>query len=36
MGQKWLNSIALINVERAYANSTLKNNMEKIIDIFGQ
>jgi hypothetical protein len=36
MGQKWLNSIALINVERAYANSTLKNNMEKIIDIFEQ
>ena len=36
MGQKRLNSIALINVERAYANSTLKNDMEKIIDIFGQ
>jgi hypothetical protein len=29
MGQKRLNSIALINVERAYANSTLKNDMEK-------
>jgi hypothetical protein len=36
MSQKRLNSIALINVERAYANSTLKNDMEKIIDIFGQ
>ena len=36
MGQKRLNSIALINVERAYANSALKNDMEKIIDIFGQ
>jgi hypothetical protein len=36
MGQKRLNSIALINVERAYANNTLKNDMEKIIDIFGQ
>ena len=36
MGQKRLNSIALINVEIAYANSTLKNDMEKIIDIFGQ
>ncbi|XP_028412053.1 zinc finger MYM-type protein 1-like [Dendronephthya gigantea] len=36
MGQKRLNSIALINIERAYANSTLKNDMEKIIDIFGQ
>jgi hypothetical protein len=36
MGQERLNSIALMNVERAYANSTLKNDMEKIIDIFGQ
>ena len=36
MGQKRLNSIALIKVERAYANSALKNDMEKIIDIFGQ
>ena len=36
MGQKRLNSTALINVERAYANSALKNDMEKIIDIFGQ
>ena len=36
MGQKRLNSISLINVERAYANSALKNDMEKIIDIFGQ
>ena len=27
---------ALINVERAYANSALKNDMEEIIDIFGQ
>ena len=35
MGQKRLNSIALTNVERAYANSILKNAMEKIIDIFG-
>ena len=36
MCQKRLNSIALINVERTYANSTLKNDMEKVIDIFGQ
>ena len=37
MGQKRLNNIALINVERAYANGALKNDMEKIIiDIFGQ
>lgn len=36
MGQKRLNSIAFINVEKAYANSMLKNDVEKIIDIFGQ
>ena len=36
MGHERLNSIALINIERAYANKTLINDMERIIDTFGQ
>ena len=35
MGDRRLNSLALINIEREYANATLQNDMEKIIDIFG-
>ena len=28
--------IALINIERAYANSVVNNDMDRIIDIFGR
>ena len=35
MGDRRLNSLALINIQREYANVTLQN-MEKIIDIFGR
>ena len=31
--EKW--SIAVINTERKYANKTMQNNMQRIIDIFG-
>ncbi|CAB4031517.1 zinc finger MYM-type 1-like, partial [Paramuricea clavata] len=34
MGEERLNSIAVINIERAYANRTIKNDMVKIIDTF--
>ncbi|CAB3983630.1 zinc finger MYM-type 1-like [Paramuricea clavata] len=36
MGEEHLNSIAVINIERAYANRTIKNDMVKIIDTFGR
>jgi hypothetical protein len=36
MGQQRLNSIALINIERAYANQTIANDMIEIIDTFGE
>ncbi|CAB4020115.1 zinc finger MYM-type 1-like [Paramuricea clavata] len=35
-GRKRLNYIAVINIERAYANPTIKNDMVKIIDTFGR
>ena len=33
---KHVGNIALINIERAYANSVLSNDMDHIIDIFGR
>lgn len=36
MGQERLSSISLLCMERAYTNRTLKNDMERIIDVFGQ
>lgn len=36
MGQERLNSIAVINIERAYSNTTIKNDMAKIIDTFAR
>ena len=36
MGQDRLSSLALICIERAYANRTLENDMENNIDIFGK
>ena len=36
MGQQRLNSIALINIEQAYANQTIANDMIEIIDTFGE
>ena len=35
MGQDRLSSIAVINIERKYANKTMQNDMQRIIDIFG-
>lgn len=34
MGQSRLNSLAVISIERAYANLVLNNDIEKIIDMF--
>ena len=34
MGQQRVSNIALINIERAYANSVVSNDMDRIIDIF--
>ena len=34
MGQDRLSSIAVINIERKYANKTMHNDMQRIIDIF--
>ena len=34
MGQQRVSNIALINIERAYANSVVKNDMDRIINIF--
>ena len=36
MGQKRLYSVALINIERAYANLTIKNDIARIIDTFSK
>ena len=36
MGQQRLNSIALINIERAYANQTIATDVEQIINSFGK
>ena len=36
MGQKRVSDVALINIERAYANSVVNNGMDRIIDIFGR
>ena len=35
MGQQRVSNIALIHIERAYANFVLENEIERIIDIFG-
>ena len=35
MGQQRVSNIALINIERAYPNSGVSNDMDRIIDIFG-
>ena len=36
MGQKRLNSVALINIEHAYANLTINSDTARIIDTFGK
>ena len=36
MGQQRVSNIALIKIERAYANSVVNNDMDRIIDIFGR
>ena len=36
MGQDRLSSIAVINIERKYANKTMRVDMRRIFDIFGQ
>ncbi len=36
MGEKRLSSIALINIERGYANCVINEDMEKMINIFGK
>ena len=35
MGQDRLTSIAVVNIERKYANKTMQNDMQRIIDIIG-
>ena len=35
MGQDQLRSIAVINIERQYANKTMQSDMQRIIDTFG-
>ena len=36
MREKRVSNIALINIERAYANSVVNNDMDRIINIFGR
>ena len=36
MDQERLNSIAIVNTERALANKTLNDDMQRIIDNFGE
>ena len=36
MGQKRVSNTALINIERAYANSVVNNDMDRVTDIFGR
>ena len=35
MGQQRVSNITFLNIERAYANSVVNNNVDRIIDIFG-
>ena len=36
MGQQRVSNIVVINMERAYANSVVNNDMDRIIDTFGR
>ena len=36
MGQQRVSNIALINIGRAYTNSVVNSDMDRIIDIFGR
>ena len=36
MGQQRVSNITFINIERAYVNSVVNNDMDRIIDIFGR
>ena len=36
MGQQRVSNIALINIEKPYANSVVNNDMGRVIDIFGR
>ena len=36
MGQERLSSLALLHIEREYVNKVLKEDMTKMIDVFGQ
>ena len=36
MGQERLSSLALLHIERKYVNKVLKEDMAKMIDVFGQ
>ena len=36
MGKTRLTSVAIINIEKSYANRILQESMDKIIDIFGK
>ena len=36
MGQTRLSSIAIINIEKSYANGILQESKDRIIDIFGK
>ena len=36
MGQQRVSNIALINIEREYANSVVNNHIDRTIDIFGR
>ena len=36
MGQERLSSLALLHIEREYVNKVLKEDMAKMIDVFGQ
>ena len=36
MGQRRFSNMALIYIERKYANSVLNNDLDRIVDIFGR
>ena len=36
MGQQRVSNIALINIEREYANSVVNNDIDRTIDIIGR
>ena len=36
MGQQCVSNIALINIEKEYANSVANNDIDRTIDIFGR